>query len=197
MSAVKGLRLNLNPFQNAVSGSIQADDIEDTDASTFDKVFRSIPLTEEFFSPEAFDELSVGDLGSNTSQVYSSPSRKWQRLTHFLPKGVVRSRFMELQQWEGVVTEVTQEAFFARLLSLSDNKSDLEAEFAIDEVHREDKKLIHPGAIFYWSIGYKEDRGQRIRASLVRFRRLPAWQKHELEAARKDATGFADLFEWK
>jgi len=197
MSGVRGNQLNLNPFQKPILDSVALYDYdEDTDDSTFDKVFRGTRLSDGF-SPEAPDELSAEDFESNPSQVNSSPPRKSLHFTHFVPKGAVRSRFIELQQWEGIVSEVSHEAFFARLISLSDDKPDIEAEFAIDEVHSEDKKLIHPGAVFYWSIGYKEDRGQRIRASLVRFRRLPAWQKHELEAAKKDAKDFADLLEWK
>jgi hypothetical protein len=198
MSGVKAYQINLSPFQDAISGSaLLYDDTEEIYDSTTDKVFEGMRLSNEVFSPDAFDELSVEDFESNPSQVVSSPPRKSTRVTHFVPRGTVKSRFIALQNWEGIVTELSQETFFARLVDSAGDKADLEAEFAIEEVHHEDKKLVHPGAVFYWAIGYKEDRGQRIRASLVRFRRLPAWRKHELEAAERDAKGFEDLFEWQ
>jgi hypothetical protein len=51
----------------------------------------------------------------------------------------------------------------------------------------DDRSMVVPGAIFDWSIGYRQDEGgTRTRVSRLVFRRLPAWskdriQKHKLE----------------
>ena len=84
----------------------------------------------------------------------------------------------------------------ARLIDLSEKESEGEAEFALDEIHSDDLPLVKPGAIFYWTIGYLDKGGQRIRASIIRFRRLPRWRTEELDAAKKDAEYTQKLFKW-
>ena len=108
----------------------------------------------------------------------------------------IRSRFIELQKWEGIVIEVLADSFVGRLCSITTTDPDSEAEFSLDELHDEDRPLATPGAIFYWTIGYSENRGQRIRASLIRFRRLPVWQKDEIETAKLEAKEAGNILQW-
>lgn len=123
--------------------------------------------------------------------------RQLTPVIHFKPTTSIRSRFLELQKWEGIVLQILKDTFIARLIDLTHGGSDEEAEFSFEEVHIEDQSLIKPGAIFYWNIGYLEDRGQRIRASVTRFRRVPTWKSEEIEAAKRDAQYVRDLFDWK
>lgn len=85
-----------------------------------------------------------------------------------------RARFVLHEMWEGVVEEVFDTYFVADLESKTLYGTREVAEIYTCEVSLADRELLRPGAVFYWSIGY-EDRpsGQRVRSSILRFRRLP------------------------
>jgi hypothetical protein len=54
--------------------------------------------------------------------------------------------------------------------------------------------LMASGAVFYWSVGYRETLwGQRERVSAIRFRRLPAWTTSDLDEVRRKAKQLAAL----
>lgn len=108
------------------------------------------------------------------------------------------NRFICLQKWQGVVIEVRTDSFIARLYDLNNKANEEEAELPIAEISDGDRELVKPGAVFYWSIGYLEIKtGQRIRASLTRFRRLPAWRKKDLELAQVEAEKMKELIDWE
>lgn len=136
--------------------------------------------------------------------------RKLPKQTSFLPKSKVshivylrekisrRNEFVLMQKWEGVVLEIKKDSFIARLVDLMRKGVEEEAELLIDEVSSEDRKLIKPGVIFYWNIGYLDSlSGQRTRSSIIRFRRLPAWNKKEIEKAESEATLIRESIGWK
>lgn len=109
-----------------------------------------------------------------------------------------QSRFIPLQKWEGTVVEVLDEGFFARLVDLTSAGVDEEAEFPLEEISTADRSLIAPGAVFYWNIGYFDSlSGQRTRASVIRFRRLPVWRAEELERAKQKTQSIRDELDWK
>jgi hypothetical protein len=105
-------------------------------------------------------------------------------------------KFELLQQWEGVVTEMDGETFWAELRDLTDNTSNREVvEIYFGEVAEQDKPLIAPGAVFYWSVGYDTSRaGSLVRASEIKFRRTPRWTNRRLEKIRKEAKLMAEKF---
>ncbi len=106
--------------------------------------------------------------------------------------------FISLQKWEGIVMDVMDDAFLARLIDLTQKGTDEEAEFSFDEISEEDKPLIRSGAIFYWNIGYHTSySGQRTRTSLIRFRRLPAWTQREIDAAKREAERLGKALGWQ
>jgi hypothetical protein len=110
----------------------------------------------------------------------------------------IKEKFNSLQTWEGVVMEVLEDSFFARLVDLTESNPDEEAEFPLEEVSEEDRKLVKPSAVFYWNIGYHDSRsGQRTRASVIRFRRLPAWTSKEIETAKREARDLREIIGWK
>lgn len=99
-----------------------------------------------------------------------------------------QERFLVLQKWEGTVVSSGNDSFIARLIDLGRKHMHEEAEIPLEEIPEADRELVQPGSVFYWSIGYIDNRsGQRIRASTIRFRRLPVWTKTELDTARKEA----------
>lgn len=99
------------------------------------------------------------------------------------------NRFISLQKWEGVVLEIDEECFSARLSNFKKQDDEEICEIYLSEISDEDKNLVTPGAVFYWSIGYHTDMGgQRKRSSIIRFRRLGIWTTHD----EKQANDFAD-----
>ncbi len=101
-----------------------------------------------------------------------------------------------LQEWVGVVIKIKKDSFLARLEDMTEKGPDEEAEFAIEELHADDKELLAEGAIFYWSIIYQDLAGQRTRVSLIRFQRLPRWGEGEIEQAKRKAKNIKDLLDW-
>lgn len=102
--------------------------------------------------------------------------QSYNRLMPLPPAPAGKEFFRVIQKWEGYVIEVTQDSFWARLTVLTGEEGDQNAEILISAVDEEDLPLVEPGAIFYWSIGYREDEKARVaQDSIIRFRRLPAW----------------------
>jgi hypothetical protein len=107
-----------------------------------------------------------------------------------------RYRSRPLQQWEGTVVEISKDGFEAILRDLtSQERADERASFSFDEISSDDQNLVELGAVFYWFIGYEiTAAAQRKLVSAVRFRRLPAWTKSEIEAVHKEADSLAEFF---
>lgn len=83
-------------------------------------------------------------------------------------------RFITLAKWVGRVQRVHGDSFVAIVQDQLSDSPDEEVELARSEVSEADEPLLRPGAVFYWSIGYRELLGrQRWRESAIRFRRLP------------------------
>ena len=115
------------------------------------------------------------------------------------PKALLQDKFILLQSWQGVVEKRSENAFFVKLYDLTTKGIVEEAEISLDEVSREDLKLVAPGAIFYWNIGYRDSirDGQRIRASEILFRRLPAWTEGEINEAEREAARISSELRWE
>ncbi len=106
-----------------------------------------------------------------------------------------RESFDVKQKWEGYVLDVGEETFLARLIPLIGEGTDLEAEIHLEEIDREDRELVTPGAVFYWSIGYLKRPSGTYRTSFVRFQRLPPLGASELKEARLQAQQLLNLLD--
>ena len=108
----------------------------------------------------------------------------------------ITHKFNVLGKWEGTVSSIEGEEFDAVIHDLRDASFPEEkATFSVQEVPDADKSLIVPGAVFYWNIGYETNvNGQKKRVSIIRFRRLPAWTRSEIEALYRKAETFRVLF---
>jgi hypothetical protein len=92
-----------------------------------------------------------------------------------------QARFRSLQSWEGRVVEVLKDSFVGVLADMTMPGVEEQVELDLEEVTPDDLPLVQPGAVFYWSIGYRaEPSGTRSRASEIRFRRLPRWSEAEI-----------------
>lgn len=105
--------------------------------------------------------------------------------------------FITLQKFEGRVLSVGSQRFTVRLTNLSEpSAQEEEAELFIEEVWDDDKPLLRPGAEFYWSIGYERKAfGQRTRASIIRFKRLPIRTKESLQRTLEKARYFRSFLD--
>jgi|GEM_PF-2655708 len=113
-----------------------------------------------------------------------------------LPAGTLPHERVEvLQQWEGVVDEVTADSFFAQLHDLGREPSDIEiVEIPLDEVPPDDRPLVAEGALFYLSVGYETSTGGQLRrVSEIRFQRTPRWTKRALEKSKLRAEKLFEL----
>jgi len=63
-----------------------------------------------------------------------------------------------------------------------------EGDFLIEDLRNDDIKMLKPGAVFRWVIGYviKRD-GTKRRSSDIVFRRLPQWTQNDITEADKEA----------
>jgi hypothetical protein len=116
-----------------------------------------------------------------------------------LPRSIpTRERYVVAQRWEGTVIEVRSSTFVARLNDLTDEKHPPErAVFALAEVDDDDRPLLQPGAVFYWSIGYHHNpAGTRTLSNDLRFRRLPQWTARDVTGIQ-ESTEFDDLFTYE
>lgn len=119
--------------------------------------------------------------------VIDIPTRlRVQQVPSFTPQ---TTKVTVLKEWEGVVDWVEDEWFRARLTDIQHRQAEPElVEIDIEDVAPDDRHLIERGAVFYWDIGRKQDRfGSVQNFSEVRFRRMPAWSKRDLEKARAEA----------
>ena len=92
---------------------------------------------------------------------------------------------------------VFKNSFTARLtpIGIVSEGPDQEAKISMNDLDDEEKTLVEPGAVFYWSIGYENRSSGRRRSSLIRFRRLPAWSEHDLKVAEEEASKLKGLFD--
>jgi len=104
-----------------------------------------------------------------------------------------------VQMWEGSVTEVGEESFYARLLDKTRQmKIDTEeAEIPLSEVDDGDRVLVKEGAIFYLTIKRRivSGSGRQETSSNIVFRRMPKWHRSTLDAAKTEAKQLAAFFE--
>lgn len=110
---------------------------------------------------------------------------------------VATSFFELLQSFEGVVREVRNSTFTAEIQDMTEpiNPNEI-VELSIKEISRDDLALLRPGAVFYWSIGYKDTRGEpRRRVSQIRLQRRPGWSKLDVSRAKSFATEYLRIFE--
>lgn len=111
---------------------------------------------------------------------------------------VKTGQFRALQEWEGTVIDRREDAIRVRLVDKTRRQEpEEEAEIPLEELSPADLPLVQAGAVFYWSVGYRDSpAGQRTRQSSITFRRLPRWTKRELDDLKEEARRRAARFGW-
>jgi len=108
----------------------------------------------------------------------------------------LEGNFQLLQLWEGRVTEINKQTFWA-IVSDKTNPSlpDELVELDIEEISPGDISLLNLGSVFYWSIRYADYPGRgRAKESKIRFRRIPGWTIKEIEQAKNVGEKLASYF---
>lgn len=107
--------------------------------------------------------------------------------------------FQSIQEWEGYVVNVNDETFTARLIDTQnrDNPEE-EGDFLIEDIRKDDLKMLQTGAVFRWVVGYviKRD-GAKRRSSDIVFRRLPQWTQRDLSEADTEAEEMLGAIDWQ
>jgi hypothetical protein len=106
-----------------------------------------------------------------------------------------------LQEWEGYVTAIVtgKEIFTACLVDVTAGQGIEEevADFPIADLSDDDRKLLAPGAVFRWVIGYQRSRGgTKRRVSHISFRRMPAWSRRDIAEAKERAATLLREIPW-
>lgn len=107
--------------------------------------------------------------------------------------------FQALQEWEGFVQNIDNDTFSARLLDITNKENpEEEGDFLIEDLRNDDIKMLKPGAVFSWVIGYviKRD-GTKRRSSDIVFRRLPQWTQNDITEADKEAKKLFGEIDWQ
>lgn len=94
-----------------------------------------------------------------------------------------------IQIWEGKVLEVDEKAgtIQVRLSAKLGNVEDHTGEIDLEWVAEQDRDLVKPGAIFYWTLFKETKRGSIKNSQELKFRRLPSWSKSQLARVRDQA----------
>jgi hypothetical protein len=95
------------------------------------------------------------------------------------------------------VIEISKDHIIAQLMDLNLPGNEEIAEIPIEEISSSDHDLLREGAVFYWTIGYRDSTsGQRERISIIRFRRLPMWTEKEILRAKESGERIFEQLIW-
>lgn len=145
--------------------------------------------------PERDEGVPMADEGP--SPVSYSPPRLLPVQPNVDASEAPREALIPLQRWEGVVLDVEDTSFVVRLVDTAGENADEEVTLPKGELCEFDLELLEPGAILYWTIGYRRTvRGVRERVSRIRLRRLPAWTESQLRDAKERASVLARELDW-
>ena len=95
--------------------------------------------------------------------------------------------------------EVCEQTFTAHIYNKTKKNDDVpeicEAEFDITDVDKEERHLIKPGMIFYWSLCKQITKGGQLSNSdKILFRRIPSWKKFDINATSPETDAFYNFF---
>ena len=148
-----------------------------------------VPLDAPIFPPIPLARPPNNSVGKvRVRAPASNDERASEQARYLIPPELSASSEVRVevrQQWEGAVESIENGEFEAILTDLTDKSRPAEyATFSVDELSDDDRRLLQVGAVFYWTIGYETDRrdGGRRGFTAVRFRRIPAWSRREVDA---------------
>jgi len=157
----------------------------------------SQPRIKSFYSGPSLEPDDEDIIFNNKKERGTSPTLVpvINKPVALVPRSDYRPRiFNAIRSWEGFVIDLYQDYFSARITDLNEKEQDEDVEILLKDVSEDDKKLVMPGAIFYWHVGYENERGTVKRSSIIRFRRMPRWSSSDFKKARELETKIKKLF---
>jgi hypothetical protein len=110
-------------------------------------------------------------------------------------RAVSPTRLEQIQQWEGVVLECSEEGFVGQMNHRGES-AEFVADFLLEELAPADRELVREGALFYLSVGYdRTRRASPLRVASVQMRRLPRLHRDLVERAREIARERAQMMD--
>jgi hypothetical protein len=111
-------------------------------------------------------------------------------------KPEVQATFKSTKKWEGMIIDITDDSFSARLVSDDLSTEDEYTTFNFEEIDPADHDLIVPGAIFYWNVGYTVNSvGTKTRDSIIIFRRSPRWSPIDRQRIEEESQNILRCFD--
>lgn len=150
---------------------------------TVSEVLRAAPREQTDPSASMSNDVLLTSLPQDVAKVINIPQA-------FRPISLRGRAINTLQEWEGIVDQVGDEGFEARLRDLTDTSHSPEyAWIPIDEVDPKDLDRVKPGAVFHLIVGFCRRGGGRKRETELYFRR-------HLPSAKAVTTEVADLLDF-
>jgi len=103
----------------------------------------------------------------------------------------------KMQQWIGVINEIAEKSFSAKLYDQYDDSSYEVAEFEFAEVSKSDSNLLKLGAIFYYNIGFASNNGQIKKESFLRFKRSVPFKNKDLDVIEERVKDLNENINWQ
>lgn len=135
-----------------------------------------------------------------TSYSSSSSSRKnLETPPYHISRSVeyLKNYSSNLQSWRGHIIEKKYSSFIAELEDLTCQGTKEIAEIEFSNVSPDDRSLLDLGAVFYWNIGTKMNRGQISKESIIRFQRVIDWQEEDYDNASDRASELFDCLKFE
>ena len=184
-------------FDAAAGGSdTEPDDVSPLlRASVEEAVRRTLGRVDSSLENHSPDEDTANDTQSGSSRSHTWNSGAAAPVLSLPPSTVSAPRmatFHALQEWEGYVVSIEDDAFVARLVDMTAGLSyeSEEATIPLQELSDHDAANLKIGGIFRWVIGYERSpEGTRKRVSQIVFRDPPRMTEGDLQASRQWAYG--------
>jgi hypothetical protein len=138
------------------------------------------------------DETGVRQYTENHDLIKNHRSQ----LAPSVMKTEVQATFKSTKKWEGMIVDIMDDSFSARLVGDDTSQDDEYTTFTFEEIDPADHELIVPGAIFYWNIGYTINSvGTKTRDSIIIFRRSPRWSPSDRREIVEDSKKILRCFD--
>ena len=138
---------------------------------------------------------SVDQMTSDAPDRYRTHSEPM--IVPLRPKPIPARRIVVSQQFEGVVSSISDRLAWASLSDLTNVTNPMEVvEIPLSQFSDTDVPLLGSGSVFYWTIGRERTSAGRVRqVSELWVRRTPIWTESQLEEIRRRATELGKQFD--
>jgi hypothetical protein len=186
---------------------------ETFDGKKLGRRFYSLPTN--FASPDIENRISSGPLRASGDkyQAFDETLTEefigldvWeQRLIRRVPaRSQMSVRSMpsttgNVVEWEGIVEQVFENSFSARLVALkgTNNNYDEYTTIELSDVQPGDRGLVEVGSVFRLLVGTQALGGTRQQFWNIVFRRLPAWNRRSVEEAQDQIMSLFEKIKWE